>query len=245
MTEKAKQASPRFKARMAGVFYVLTAATSVCGESFIPGRLVVQGNAAVTANNILTHQSLFQLAFAALLIAVVTSVVLTALFYQLFKPVSRSLSLTAAFVHLTGLAVLAFGSFFQLCPLIILRGGQYLSVFKQEQIQALGYMFLKLNIQAWNTFIVFFGFYCVIIGYLIFRSTFMPRIIGVLMGFAGLGYLTFLWPPLADYVSPYNLFPAAAGELSLMLWLLVKGVNVQRWQEQAGRDGNTPKSLST
>ncbi len=243
MTENTTQSSPRFKARIAGVFYVLTAFTSVCGESFIPGKLVVQGNAAATANNILTHQSLFQLAFAILLVAVVTSIVLTAILYHLFKPVSKTISLTAAFVHLTGLAVLAFGSFFQLCPLIILRGSQYLSVFKQEQVQALGYLFLKLNIQAWNTFIVFFGFYCVIIGYLIFRSTFMPRIIGVLMVFAGLGYLTFLWPPLADYLSPYNLFPAAAGELSLMLWLLAKGVNVQRWQEKAGREGNTLKSL--
>ena len=226
--------SPRFKARMAGVCYVLTALTSVIGESSIPGRLVIHGNAATTANNILAHQNLFQLGFAALLIAVVFSVVLTALFYDLFKPVNRIVSLTAAFVHLVGLAILAFSGLLLLAPLVVLKGGNYLTVFKVEQLQALAYMFLQLNIQAWNAFIAFFGFYCILIGYLIFRSAFMPRIIGTLMIFAGWGYLTFLLPSLSDYLSPYNLAPAALGELSLMIWLIAMGVNNQRWKEQAG-----------
>ena len=226
--------SPRFIARMAGVFYLLTALTSVIGETFIPGRLVIPGNAAATANNILAHQNLFQLGFAALLIAVVFSVVLTALFYELFKPVNKSISLTAAFVHLVGLAILAFSSLLLLAPLVVLKGGKYLSVFKAGQLQALAYMFLQLNIQAWNAFIAFFGFYCVLIGYLIFKSAFLPRIIGAFMIFAGLGYLTFLLPSLSDYLSPYNLAPAALGELSLMIWLLAMGANSQRWKEQAG-----------
>jgi hypothetical protein len=226
--------SPRFKARVAGACYVLTALTSVIGESVIPGRLVIPGNAAATANNILTHQHLFELGFAALLVAVVFSVILTVLFYELFKPVNRSISLTAAFVHLVGLAVLAFSSVLLLAPLVVLKGEKYLSVFKVEQLQAMAYMFLQLNIVAWNAFIAFFGFYCVFIGYLIFRSAFLPRVIGALMIFAGLGYLTFLLPSLAGYLSPYNLAPAAPGELSLMIWLLVKGVNNQRWKEQAG-----------
>jgi hypothetical protein len=234
MMKQIEETSPRSKARMAGIFYVLTGFTSVCGESFIPGKLVVDGNAAATAHNIMAHQALFQLAFVALIIAVLSSIVMTALFYDLFRPVNKSLSLTAAFVHLVGLAILAFGSLFQIAPLVILHGGQYLSVFKTEQLPALAYMLLKLNIQAYNTFIVFFGCYCVMIGCLIFRSAFMPRIIGALMMFAGLGYLTFLWPPLAGYLSPYNLAPAAPGELSLMLWLIVMGVNNQRWKEQAG-----------
>jgi hypothetical protein len=226
------EASPRFKARMAGVFYVLTGLTSVIGEMSVPGRLVVRGDAATTANAILAHQHLFELGFSALLIAVACSIALTALFYDLFKPVNKNLSLTAAFFHLVGLAVLVFASLLQLTPMVVLGGGQYLTVFKLEQLQALAYMFLQLNAQAWNAFLVFFGFYCVLIGYLIFRSTFLPRIIGALMAFAGLGYLTFLSPPLAEYLSPYNLAPAALGEGSLMLWLLVMGVNVQRWKEQ-------------
>ena len=162
---------------------------------------------------------------------------MTALFYDLFKPVNRSLSLLAAFFHLVGLAIAAFGSLFQLAPLVVLGGGQYLSVFKVEQLQALAYMFLELNAQAWNAFLLFFGFYCVLIGYLIFRSTFLPRIVGALMALAGVGWLTFLSKPLADYMYPYNLLPSALGETSLMLWLLVIGVNAQRWIERASAAG--------
>ena len=102
-----------------------------------------------------------------------------------------------------------------------------------EQLQSLAYMFLQLSSQAFDAFIVFFGFYCVLIGYLIFRSTFLPRIVGVLMAFAGLGYLTLLSKPFADYLSPYNLAPAALGETSLMLWLIVVGLNVPKWEEKA------------
>jgi len=98
---------------------------------------------------------------------------------------------------------------------------------------ALTFEALRWQPQGVNIAIVFVGFYCLLIGYLIFRSTFLPRILGVLMAFGGLGWLTFLSPPLADYLSPYNLAPGILGEGSLTLWLLVVGVNVQGWKEQA------------
>lgn len=234
IVDRITEASPRFKARMAGIFYVLTSLTAVFGEVFVLGKIVVHGYAATTANNILAHQSFFRLGFAAELVSVALSIVLTALFYDLFRSVNRSLSLLAAFFHLVGLAVMAFGSLLQLAPLVVLGGGRYLIVFRVEQLQSLAYMFLQLSAQAFDAFIVFFGFYCVLIGYLIFRSTFLPRIVGVLMVFAGLGYLTLLSKPLADYLSPYNLAPAALGETSLMLWLIVMGLNVPKWEERPG-----------
>ncbi len=233
MTDRITEESPRLKARIAGVCYVLTAATSVFGQFFVLGKLVVQGDAAATANNILAHQPFFRLGFVALLISVAFSIAMTALFYDLFKPVNRSLSLLAAFVHLVGLAIMAFGSLLQVAPLVVLGSGEYLNVFKVEQLQALAYMFLQLSAQVFDGFLVFFGLYCVLIGYLIFRSIFLPRIVGAAMALAGLGYLTLLSKPLANYLSPYNLAPAALGETSLMLWLLVIGVNVQRWKEQS------------
>jgi hypothetical protein len=147
--------------------------------------------------------------------------------------VNRSLSLLAAFFSLVGCAILAFGSLFQLAPLVILGGNQYLSAFKVEQLRALALMFFELNTQAGNICVVFFGVYCLLIGYFIFRSAFLPRILGAPMAIAGLGWLTFLSPPLADYLSPYILVLGFLAELSLMLWLLVMGVNVQRWKEQA------------
>jgi hypothetical protein len=220
---------------MAGVFYVLAGLTSVVGGTSIPGKLVAPGDPATTANAILAHKHLFELGFSLMLIAVASSVVLTVLFYDLFKPVNKTLSLTAAFFHLVGLAILSFASLLQLAPLIVLAGAHYLSVLKPDQLQALAYLFFELSTEAANTFLAFFGFYCILIGYLIFRSTFLPRIIGLFMALAGLGYLTFLSPPLAAYLSPYNLAPAALGEGSLMLWLLVVGLNARRWNEQAGR----------
>jgi Domain of unknown function (DUF4386) len=95
-------------------------------------------------------------------------------------------------------------------------------------------MFLELNAQAANIYLIFFGFYDLLIGYLIFRSAFLPRVLGVLMVIAGVGWLTFLSPPLANSLSPTNLVLGFLAELLLMLWLLVMGVNVQRWKERAG-----------
>src|SRR5260370_842687 len=88
-----------------------------------------------------------------------------------------------------------------------------------------------------NIGLVFFGFYCLLIGYLIVRSTFLPRVLGVLMAFAGLGWMTYLSPPLAHHLSPYNLASGILGQESVMLWLLVFGVNEQRWNEQASAAG--------
>jgi hypothetical protein len=233
MMNSIAEVSPRLRARLAGLFYVLAGAASVIGGMYIPGKLVVPDDAAASAEAILAHQHLFEFGFSLMLFAVVCSIVLTALFYALFKTVNRNLSLAAAFFHLVGLAVLSVASLLQLAPLIVLQGGAYLNVFKPEQVRALAYLLLQLNTQAGNAFLAFFGVYCVLIGYLIFRSTFLPRIIGVFMALAGLGYLTFMSPSLAAYLSPYNLAPAALGEGSLMIWLLAVGVNPQRWKEQA------------
>src|SRR4029077_14058580 len=234
MVERMAEASPRPRprARITGVVYLLYFLTAVFSMLFLKG-LVVYGEAASTANNILTHQSLFRLGIATGLIATVCYVAVTALFYDLFKPVNKSLSLLAAFISLVGCAILAFASVFQLAPLVVLGGSQYLSVFKVEQLRALASLFLELYGQGVSICFVFFGVYCLLIGYLIFKSSFLPRILGALMAFAGLGWLTFLFPPLADYLSPYNLVFGFLAELALMLWLLVMGVDVQRWKEQA------------
>ncbi len=232
MMDRVAEASLRPSARITGAVYLLYFLTAILGEFLLKG-LVVDGDATATATNILAHQSLYRLGLATGLIATACYIAVTALFYGLFKPVSRSLSLLAAFFSLVGCAILAFASLFQLAPLVVLGGSQYLSVFKVEQLRALALMFLELNTQANNICVVFFGVYCLLIGYLTFKSAFLPRILGVLMALAGLGWLTFLSPPLANHLSPYNLVLGFVAELALMLWLLVKGVNVQRWQEQA------------
>jgi hypothetical protein len=231
MTKRIAEASPGLRARITGVVYFLYFLTAVSAQLLISG-IVVSGDAAATANNILLHKPLFQLGLAVASISLAFYIAVTARFYDLFKPVNRHLSLLAAFFSLVGCAIQAFGSLFQLAPLIVLENSQYLSVFKVEQLQALSMMFLELNTRAGSIALVFFGFYCLLIGYLIYRSTFLPRMLGVLMVFAGLGWLAFLSPPLAKSLSPYNLVLGIIAEGLLMLWLLVFGVNVQRWKER-------------
>ena len=179
MTKRIADASPRFKARIAGVFYLLTFVTGVF--AFVSGKLVAN------------------------IIATACYVAVTLLVYDIFKPVNRSISLCAAFVGLVGCTWSAL-TIFHLAPLPI------------------------------NS-LVFFGFYCLLIGYLIYRSVFLPRILGVLMALGGLGWLTFVSPTLAQHLSPWNMAPGVFGEGALTLWLLVFGVNEQRWKEQAAGAG--------
>ncbi|MGC2699499.1 MAG: DUF4386 domain-containing protein, partial [Candidatus Acidiferrales bacterium] len=140
ITERIAEASPRPRARITGVVYLFYFLTAVISELFLKG-LVVDGDAAATANNLLAHQPLFRLGLATGLIAIVWYVAVTALFYDLFKPVNRSISLLAAFFSLMGCAILAFASVFQLAPLVVLGGGQYLSVFKVEELRSLAFLF--------------------------------------------------------------------------------------------------------
>ncbi len=235
MIKRISEASPRFKARMAGVFQLLEAITAASPGVFILGRLVVDGNAAATAANILGHERLFWLGFASLLIGVTCHITWALLMYELLKPVNRSLSSLATFVILVGCAIQALTSLFYLAPLLILQGGSSLSAFTAEQLQALALMFVKLNNYANDIDLVFFGLWCILTGYLIFRSTFLPRVLGVLLAISGLGWVIYLYPPLAYHLfMPYIAAASALGEIPLEFWLIVMGVNAQRWKEQAG-----------
>ena len=232
MNGRTIETSPKGYARLAGVCYLLGSWASVFGEKIIPGRLVVSGDAATTAANILAHESLYRFAAVLTFTSVFFHIAWAILFIQLFKPVSRSIPLLAAFVLLMACVMWTLSAFFSLAPLFVLKGS--FSGFATEQLQTLTLVLLRLNAQAFDIGLVFFGLWCVLIGYLIARSTFLPRIIGPLYILAGLGYLTLLWEPVSNYLYPYILAVAGPGEIVLLLWLLVKGVNVTKWKEQAG-----------
>ncbi len=185
--QRTTEVSPRFKARMAGVLFLLSVVTAAFAEIFVRGRLNVAGG----------------------LVAVLGMIAVTLLFYDILSPVDRSLCVLAASFNLVGLAFEA----------------------------------LRLQPQGVNLAVVFDGFYCILIGYLVFRSTFLPRILGALMALGGLGWLTFLSSPLASYLSPYNLALGLLGEGSVCLWILLMGVNVRRWNGQAGAAGK-PLSMA-
>lgn len=233
ITERIENASPRATARIAGAFYLMVFLTGIVAL-LVSEQLVKSGNAEATAANLLSHESLFWLGFAVNVMATIFYVAVTALFYQLFEAVNRSLSLLAAFFSLVGCAVGAVSCIFYLTPLVVLKNTQASSALSAKQLQALAFLFIRLFGRCGNIGLVFFGCYCLLIGSLILKSAFLPRALGVLMTIAGIGWLTFLWPPLANYLSPWNLLPGILGEGSLTLWLLVMGVNAQRWKEQAG-----------
>ena len=238
MTERIAETSPRLKARITGVLYLLTILTGIFAQGFVSERLVVDGDAAATAANILAHKSLFQLGYAVYLIEMACNIAMTALFYDLLKPAGRSVSLVAAFLGLAGCVIKTFSRVFFIVPLFVLGGAHYLSVFSAEQLQALALLFLKVNDRGAGVALVFFGFYALLTGYLIIRSTFLPRILGVLSVVGGLGWLSFLYLPLAHRAFPYVAVFALLGAGALILWLLVFGVNEQGWKEQASAAGN-------
>jgi hypothetical protein len=223
---------------MAGVCQALEGTTATFGQVIVLDRLVVSGNAAATAANIVGHERLFWLGFASSLIGVVFHLAWALLLYDLFKPVNRRVSLFAAFVIVVGCAIQALTSVLYLAPMLILNAGRSLSALTAEQLQALAYAFVRLNGYAFNAYLVFFGLWCVLIGFLIFGSTFMPRVLGVLLAISGLGWMIYLVPPLAIRLFiPYIAAASAIGEIPVLLWLLVMGVNVQRWKEQASAAG--------
>jgi len=233
MTHKAKEWSPKAKARLAGAFEALEGFTSTFGQVNVLGKLLVVGNAAATAANILKHETLFRLGFASSLLGVVFHLAWAFLFYQLFRPVNRSVSFCALLVILVGCTIQALTALLYLAPLLVLTAGSSLSALTEQQLQALAYLFLKLNGLAMDTNLVFFGLWCVLTGYLIFRSTFMPRILGVLLAIDGLGWMTFMSPPLGHYLSPIIAVACGLAEIPLQLWLLIFGVNNERWKAQA------------
>ncbi|HVG35021.1 MAG TPA: DUF4386 domain-containing protein [Pyrinomonadaceae bacterium] len=237
MTKRTVETSLRLWARIAGVLYLLTIIMGVFAELFVRGALVVRDDAAATATNIMAQEPLYRFGLAADLVMLVCYIVVTLLFYDLFKPVGRSLSLLAAFFSLVGIAVLAVNSLNHLAPLIFLGGAHYLGAFDVNQLQALALVSLRMHARGYTISGVFFGIYMFLLGYLIFKSGFLPRILGVLMAVGGLSNLlnsfaVFLFPTLMARL-PDIVLLAGIAELALSLWLVAMGVNVSKWKEQA------------
>jgi hypothetical protein len=241
MTERIAEASPRTLARIAGSLYLIVIVAGAFAIGYVPAALVVSGDAAATAHNIAAHEVLYRLGLVAHIIILPCNILLAAIFYDLFKVVNRRLALLVVFFTLVGTAFEAASLLNQFTPLILLEGGHAVSTVTAEQLQTQVSTPLELQAIGYSLGQVFFGGYILSAAYLIFRSTFLPRMLGVLLAIGGLCYLTYSF---ADFLSPGVAarlvalqVPGGIGELSLCLWLLVIGVNAQRWQEQASSAG--------
>jgi len=232
-------ASPRQLARVAGALYLVNIVGGAFAIGVVPAMLVVAGDAAATAHNLQVNESLYRWSLVAHVIVTATNIPLAIIFYDLFKVVNRRLAMAVVFFTLVGTAVESANLVNQFAPLFVSGGRPFSSGLTPDQVHALGYLPFALSTVSYNIAGVFFGFYGLCLGYLIFRSTFLPRLIGVLLAIGALSYLTyafstFLSPSFAAHLVPYIQLPSLVGEGSLCLWFLIVGLNVQRWQETAG-----------
>lgn len=235
MSNSANTTSPQSYARTGGVLYLFIVAAGLFAQIFVRSKLIVSGDAAATAANILANEQMFRVAFAGEILMLVFDVALALIFYVLLRPVNKNLALFAAFLRLAMAAISGVNALNHFSALIILNGGEFMSGFDASQLNALSYLSLRVHNFGYHIALVFFGFYCLTTGYLIFRSGYLPKILGGLMIIAGAGYLANSFSAIAapQFSNMLFLLPALVAEVSLALWLTVMGVNVKRWNERA------------
>lgn len=234
MKPKNFETSPQFFARIAGLLYLVIIVTGLFAEVFVRSKLIVYGDAAATANNIIHSDLLWRIGISADLIMQICDLPVMIILYYLLKPVNKKLALLNLSFNLIQTAVLAANKLNLLAALFFLGDSDYLKSFNPDQLHALSYLSIKLHNYGLGVGLIFFGFVCLIEGYLIYKSHYFPKVLGVLMAIAGLCYLTnsflsILAPQLSNFAL---LFPCIIAELGLTLWLIFKGVNLSKWREK-------------
>jgi hypothetical protein len=237
MTNGARETSPLRYARVAGVLYLIIIVFGIFGELFVRSGLIVSGDAAAASANIVASSGLFRLGFLADSIMFLSDVALAVLLYVLLKPVSKTVSLIAMCFRLAQAAVLALNLLHYHAAMLLLSGSSYSRAFGADQIDALASFFLDLHGHGYDLGLLLFAVHCLLLGYLVINSGYLPKFLGVLLVAAGFTYLIgsytrFLFPDYVTLVSPIYIV-AIISEVSLCLWLLVRGVNVRQWESMA------------
>ncbi len=219
-------------ARIAGILYLAVAILAPLGDMVFRADLIVPGDAATTANNIMASEGLYRLGFVSDLITQTVQVFLVLFLYRLLKPVNKNHALLMLILGLVAVPITMLNELNQIVPLLLLSGADYLTAFTADQLQALAPLFLDLRVQGVSILYIFWGLWLFPMGYLIFKSGYIPKILGILLIIAGFGYLIefvlfFLFPHLNASIKMYTFW----GEVLLPLWLLIKGVNVEQWKK--------------
>jgi hypothetical protein len=231
--------SPQIYARIGGVLYLITIVVGILNEAFVKGRIVVSGDATATAANLRSMESLWRFGIAGEMIMITCATGLALVLYVLLRPVSRDLALLATFFSLIATAVEAAYSLQLVQALFPLGSATYLQAFAQAQLDAMASLSLRSHAVGFGIALLLFGPFFLVSGYLVFKSRYLPRTIGILYQIAGVAYLAngfalILAPRIAGHMFTLIVVPAFVGEASFCLWLLIKGVDVPKWQARAG-----------
>lgn len=234
MALRTVETSPQLFARMGGALYLVLIVLGIYLQ-VVMGWVVVSGNAAATAANLRSMESAWRLGIAAEFVALACVTALAMIYYVLLRPVSRELNLLATFLRLVGIAVEAIATLSLVSALFPLGSGAYLQAFPPAQLQAMAYLAIRTHAHGYAVALLFFGFTFLFHGHLIRRAGYLPRALGIMIQVAGTAYLInsfglFVAPAVQSRMFPVILLPAFVAELSLCLWLLVKGVDLAKWQ---------------
>lgn len=229
-----KRADPRNEARLGGVLYVIVIITAFFAELFVRSSLIVPNNPAATVHNILASERLYRLGGLADLVNLSCDIGVAIILYDLLKPVDRSIAFAAAAFRIAFDVGLAGATVFHFAPLYLIKVPPYAAAFSAAQVQNLAYGMLQIHNLGYNLFLIFFAAHLLLVGYLIIRSTYLPRLLGILLLVTGLCYLAnsilhLAFPDVAT--SFYLLLPGLISEFALAGWLLIRGVNIVEWRE--------------
>ena len=227
--------TPKTLARTTGAFSLLVLLGGIVAQGVIADGIVVSRDAAATATNILGHTRLYAFGYTVFLIEMAAQLAMSLLFYLLLRPVNRTAALLSLVFGLVGATIKTVARGFYFAPLLVLGGASSLTGFDTAQLQALALLLVKINNQLANMSLPFLGIGTLCQGYLMVKSTFLPRVLGVIAMVSGLGWLTFAYPAAGSALFYYVVVLAIAGLLLTSGWLIVRGVDEQRWQEQASR----------
>jgi hypothetical protein len=221
-------------AKIAGTLLLLSFIGGGFGEAYAPAQLIVSGNAAATAHNVLASGALFRLGFLGYLVEAFTDVALACLLYVMLRPVHANLAFCAVLFRIMATATFAFGEVFYFAPSLILGSDAYLKTFSPEQLQSLALLSFNVYSFAGGFSQVFYGIASLILGYLMMRSSYLPRVIGALWVLGGIGFVigTILLVVAPDSASSLLVVPQLLASLALAMWLLIRGVDTVRWNER-------------
>jgi hypothetical protein len=239
-TETAPRTSPRVMARWGGALFLATIVGGIVAQGVLSDRLVVARDAAATARNIAANQNVVRAAFAIFMIEMACQIATTAVMAELLMPVDRSLARAAAAFGYIGSGIKIVSRLFFYAPLFVLGGSSSLSAFSPSQLDAIAYLLIRINNHGAGTACIFFGVNTVMVGSLMLRASFLPRVLGVLSVIGAAGWLAFLYPPLGSRLFVPIALCALIGCAVTIGWLLIRGVDEKRWYETAAASASSP-----